>query len=125
MLAYYLAWYLPQALKPPLFDDEHPPPQPDPVAKARRSEQAEQKARTKRTATGAPCHSLATLLDELSTRARTTIRLHQSSASFQQLTKPTPTQVDRSSPESGAVFPLVAGLWVDRGWIGRDYVSGL
>jgi len=92
MLAYYLAWHLRQALKPLLFDDEQPPPQPDPVAKARRSAQAEQKARSKRTTTGEPCHSLTTLLDELCTRTRNTIRIHQSGATFNQLTKPTTTQ---------------------------------
>jgi transposase len=92
MLAYYLAWHLRQAWKPLLFDDEQPPTQPDPVAKARRSSQAERKARSKRTAAGDRCHSLPTLLDELSTRTRNTIRLHESGASFDQLTAPTPTQ---------------------------------
>jgi hypothetical protein len=92
MLTYYLAWHLRQAWKPLLFDDEQPPTQPDPVAKARRSQQAEQKARSKHTATGDPCHSLTTLLDELATRTRNTIRLHGSGASFDQLTQPTPTQ---------------------------------
>ncbi len=92
MLAYYLAWHLRQAWKPLLFDDEQPPAQPDPVAKARRSAQAERKARSKRTATGEPCHSLATLLDELGTRSRNTIRLTGTGASFDQLTEPTPTQ---------------------------------
>jgi Transposase DDE domain len=92
MLSYYLAWHLRQAWKPLLFDDEHPPTQRDPVAKARRSPQAEQKARSKRTATGDRCHSLTTLLDELATRARNTIRLHHSGATFDQLTKPTSTQ---------------------------------
>ena len=91
MLSYYLAWHLRQAWKPLLFDDEQPPAQPDPVAKARRSAQAEQKARSKRTATGERCHSLTTLLDELATRTRNTIRLH-GGASFDQLTQPTPTQ---------------------------------
>ena len=38
MLAYYLTWHLRRAWKPLLFDDEQPPRQPDPVAKARRSE---------------------------------------------------------------------------------------
>jgi hypothetical protein len=92
MLAYYLTWNLRQAWKPLLFDDEQPSTQPDPVAKARRSAQAEQKARSKRTTTGDPCHSLTTLLDELSTRTRNTIRLQESGATFEQLTKPTPTQ---------------------------------
>jgi hypothetical protein len=91
MLGYYLVWHLRQAWKPLLFDDEQPPPQPDPVAKARRSAQAEQKARSKRTAVGDRCHSLRTLLNELATRTRNTIRLH-GGASFDQLTQPTPIQ---------------------------------
>src|SRR5438876_5718766 len=49
MLSYYLTWHLRHAWKPLLFDDEQPPSQPDPVAKARRSTQAERKARSKRT----------------------------------------------------------------------------
>jgi Transposase DDE domain len=91
MLSYYLAWHLRQAWKPLLFDDEQPPDQPDPVAKAHRSPQAEQKARSKRTTSGERCHSLATLLDELATRTQNTICLHDD-ASFQQLIQPTPTQ---------------------------------
>jgi hypothetical protein len=92
MLSYYLAWHLRQAWKPLLFDDEQPPVQPDPVAKARRSTEAEQKAQSKRTATGERCHSLPTLLGELATRTQNTLRLHESGASFDQLTMPTPTQ---------------------------------
>ncbi len=92
MLSYYLAWHLRQAWKPLLFDDEQPPVQPDPVAKAKRSRQAKQKAQSKRTTNGERCHSLPTLLDELATRTRNTIRLQQSSVSFDQLTEPTTTQ---------------------------------
>ena len=92
MLAYYLTWHLHQAWQQLLFDDEQPPPRADPVAKARRSSRAEQKARSKRTATGEHCHSLTTLLDELATRTRNTIRLQHSKASFDQLSQPTPTQ---------------------------------
>jgi hypothetical protein len=62
------------------------------VAKAKRSAQAERKARSKRTSNGERCHSLPTLLDELATRTRNTIRLHDSGATFQQITKPTETQ---------------------------------
>jgi transposase len=91
-LAYYLAWHLRKALKPLLFDDEQPPQSPDPVAKASRSQSAKRKARTKRTATGEPCHSLTTLLAELSTRARNTIRLPTTGATFDQLTEPTAIQ---------------------------------
>jgi len=93
MLSYYLAWHLRQAWKPLLFDDEQPPLQADPVAKARRSPAAERKARSKRTTSGERCHSLPTLLDELATRTRNTIRLHER-ASFEQLTQPTPTQAN-------------------------------
>jgi hypothetical protein len=92
MLSYYLAWHLRQAWKPLLFDDEQPPKQPDPVAKATRSPQAERKAQSKRSTTGERCHSFATLLDELATQTRNTIRPQPSRASFDQLTKPTPTQ---------------------------------
>ncbi len=92
LLSYYLAWHLRQAWKPLLFDDEQPPTQPHPVAKARRSPEADRKARSKRTASGERCHSLPTLLDELATRTRNTIRLHESGAAFDQLTQPTPVQ---------------------------------
>src|SRR5712691_2855377 len=92
MLTYYLAWHLRQAWKPLLFDDEHPAPQLDPVAKARRSAQAERKARSKHTTSGQRCHSLTTLLDEIATRTRNTIRLQDSNASFEQLAKPNRTQ---------------------------------
>ena len=92
MLSYHLSWHLGRALKPLLFDDEEPPERPDPVAKARRSQAAERKARTKRTAAGEPCHSLETLLAELATRTRNTIRLQGSDTTFDQLTTPTPTQ---------------------------------
>lgn len=92
MLSYYLASHLRRAWKPSLFDDEQPPQPADPVAKPRRSRSAERKAQTKRTATGEPCHSLQTLLDELATRTRNTIRLHGATASFDQLSEPTPTQ---------------------------------
>jgi hypothetical protein len=91
MLSYYLAWHLRHAWKRLLFDDEQPPTQPDSVAKARRSPAAERKARSKRTTAGERCHSLPTLLDELATRTRNTIRLH-GGASFDQLTQPTQTQ---------------------------------
>jgi len=92
MLAYYLAWHLREAWAELIFKDEQPPTQADPVAKASRSAAAERKARTKRTTAGERCHSLATLLTELSTRSRNTIRVPGTGASFEQLTEPTPTQ---------------------------------
>jgi transposase len=92
MLAYYLAWHLRQAWAELIFTDEQPPTPVDPVAKANRSAAADRKAQTKRTTAGEPCHSLATLLSELSTRARNTIRVPGTGASFEQLTEPTTTQ---------------------------------
>jgi hypothetical protein len=92
MLAYYLSWHLREAWTELIFKDECPPTQADPVAKASRSAAAKRKAQTKRTSAGEPCHSLATLLLELSTRTRNTIRLQGTGASFEQLTEPTPTQ---------------------------------
>jgi transposase len=91
-LAYYLAWHLRQALKPLLFDDEHPTPAPDPVAKATRSQSAKRKAATKRTTNGQPCHSFKTLVSELATQTRNTIRLTSTNGTFDQLTNPTPIQ---------------------------------
>jgi transposase len=92
MLAYYLTWHLKAAWKPLLFSDEHRPVSQDPVAKAVRSDQAEQKARTKRTAENSPAHSYRTLLSELGTQTRNRTRLTGQTATFEKLTQPTPLQ---------------------------------
>jgi transposase len=92
MLSCYLEWHLRRAWAELTFKDECPPKRRDPVAKASRSAQAERKAQTKRTVAGEPCHSLQTLLPELSTRCRNTIRLPATGATFDQLTEPTPLQ---------------------------------
>jgi transposase len=92
MLAYYLTWHLRHAWKPLLFADEHPPIGPDPVAKAVRSPEAQRKARTKTTSTGEPCHSYKSLLAELSTLTRNTIRLPAGTATFEKLAQPTNLQ---------------------------------
>ncbi|MCA1701569.1 MAG: IS1634 family transposase, partial [Actinobacteria bacterium] len=92
MLAYYLTWHLRQAWAPLLFKDEHRPLAADPIAKASRSPAAQRKAQTKHTSTGEPCHSYRTLIAELATLTRNTIRLPQAKATFDKLTKPTPLQ---------------------------------
>jgi hypothetical protein len=92
MLAYYLTWHLRHAWAPLLFKDEHPPVQPDPVAKATRSTAAQHKARTKRTTTGDPCHSYKSLLAELATLTRNTIRLPGTNATFHKHAQPTSLQ---------------------------------
>jgi transposase len=94
MLAYYLTWHLKAAWKPLLFTDEHRPTSPDPVAKAVRSPAAQQKAQTKRTATGQPAHSYRTLLAELATQTRNTTRLHGHASTFEKLTQPTELQAE-------------------------------
>jgi hypothetical protein len=92
MLAYYLTWHLRQAWAPLLFADETPPTQPDPVAKATRSHAAHRKAQTKRTTTDQPAHSYKSLLAELATLTRNTIRLPGTPATFNKLATPTPAQ---------------------------------
>lgn len=92
MLAYYLTWHLKAAWKPLLFTDEDRPVSPDPVARAVRSPSAQQKAQTKRTTTGQPAHSYATLLTELATQTRNTTRLHGHTSTFEKLTQPTELQ---------------------------------
>jgi hypothetical protein len=92
MLSYYLAWHLRQAWKPLLFDDAQPPTQPDPVAKASRSTAAKRKTQAKRTVTaGEPCHSLATLLTELSPACETRSACRRP-APASSSSQPTPTQ---------------------------------
>ena len=91
-LAYYLTWHLRQAWAPLLFKDEHPPHTPDPVAKATRSPAAQTKASHKRTPDGEPCHSYRSLIAELATQTRNTIRLKDTDAAFDKLTQPTPLQ---------------------------------
>jgi hypothetical protein len=92
MLAYYLTWHLRAAWAPLLFADEHPPIATDPVAKATRSPAAQRKAQTKRTTTGEPCHSYRSLIDELATLTRNTIRLPATTATYDKLTQPTDLQ---------------------------------
>jgi transposase len=91
-LAYYLTWHLRHVWTPMLFKDENPLVQPDPVAKAIRSPDAQRKARTKRTPAGDPAHSYKSLLAELATLTRNTIRLPGTTATFEKLTQPTPLQ---------------------------------
>lgn len=92
MLAYYLTWHLQAAWKPLLFTDEQPTPSPDPVAKATRSPQAHAKAQTKHSPAGEPLHSYKSLLAELATLTRNTIRLPGTTATFDKLAEPNPIQ---------------------------------
>jgi transposase len=92
MLAYYLTWHLREAWAPLLFKDEQPTSNPDPVAKSTRSPSALRKAQSRRTDAGEPVHSYKSLLAELATLTRNTIRLPQTTATFEKLAEPTATQ---------------------------------
>jgi len=78
MLAYHLEWHMRQALAPILFDDHDRAAgealRPSPVAKARPSPAAKRKANTKRTDDRLPVHSFRTLLADLATLTRNTVR---------------------------------------------------
>ena len=79
MLAYHLEWHMRQALAPILFDDHDRAAaealRTSPVAAAKPSPAAKRKAKTKRTEDGLPVHSFQTLLADLATLTRNTVRL--------------------------------------------------
>ena len=91
-LAYYLTWHLHEAWKPLLFTDENPTPAPDPVAKAERSPSALTKTQTKHSPAGQPLHNYKSLLADLATLTRNTIRLPETTATFDKLAEPNPIQ---------------------------------
>jgi hypothetical protein len=97
MLAYHVVWHLRQALAPLLFDDHDragaAADRASPVAAARVSPAAAAKARTQRTATGRPVHSWRSLLQDLATLTRNTVRLGDRPP-LTLLTRPTPLQQD-------------------------------
>ena len=65
----------------------------DPVAPARRSAEAEEKAISKQLDDGTPVHSFQTLLEELSTIVRNTCRVPQTASTFPMLTIPNDLQL--------------------------------
>lgn len=77
MLAYYVEWHMRQACAPMLFDDHDRAAakagRTSPVAKARRSDAADSKAETGRTADGLPVHSFRSLMGDLATLTRNTL----------------------------------------------------
>ncbi len=76
MLAYYVEWHLRKLLAPLLFDDEeNGAPRSSPVAPARRSKSALEKAGRKRTRSGFPAQSYQSLLRELATLQRGRLRV--------------------------------------------------
>ena len=92
LLAYYVRWHLEKAWAPLLFKDEEKPLAEDVVAPARRSSPALAKARTQRLEDGNPVHSFRSLLAELATLTKNTVRIPSSTATFEKLANPTPLQ---------------------------------
>lgn len=93
MLAYYVEWHMRQAWAPLLFadEDQEAKAERDPVAPARRSDAAEQKARTHMLEDGTDAHSFRTLLRSLGTIVRNTCRApgnSESPSTFQVTTTP-------------------------------------
>jgi transposase len=92
MLAYYVRWHLERAWVPLLFKDEAKPVAVDVVAAAPRSDSALGKARSQRLPDGTPVNSFRSLLNELATLTKNTVRVPNSTATFDKLANPTPLQ---------------------------------
>ena len=79
MLAYYVVWHMRKALAPLLFDDHDKENarkgRSSPVAPVKVSAAAKAKAASRKTADGHPVHSFRTLLQDLATLTRNTVRL--------------------------------------------------
>jgi transposase len=97
MLAYYVEWHMREKLAPLLFDDherdEAEATRDSIVQPAPRSVAARAKDKTKQTEDGLPVHSFRTLLADLGTLAKNSVRVQgESGSAFYELTRPTPLQ---------------------------------
>lgn len=96
MLAYYVEWHMRQALAPILFDDHDPQGAQQAwtsvVAPAARSEAVRRKLATRKTDDGMPLHSFKTLMDDLATVTRNTVRFPGVEQSIYIFATPTPVQ---------------------------------
>ena len=95
MLAYYVEWHMRDAWAELLFADEDQATKAtrDPVAPARRSAAAEEKASSKQLGDGTRAHSFRTLIEEFSTIVRNTCRVPQTASTFPMLTIPDDLQL--------------------------------
>jgi hypothetical protein len=95
MLAYYVEWHMRACLAPMLFDDhdraDAEAQRASPVAKAKPSPAARRKAHRKLTDDGLPVHSFRSLLADLATLTRNTVRFGRG-ATMELLARPTPIQ---------------------------------
>jgi hypothetical protein len=97
MLAYYVEWHMREAWRELMFadTDQQAKATRDPVAPAKRSEAAQDKASSHALADGTPAHSFSTLLTELAGIVRNTCRAPNSPAeapTFQVVTTPNAAQ---------------------------------
>jgi transposase len=97
MLAYYVLWHMKQALAPMLFQDDDPEAgrrrRTSVVARAQRSERADEKVSTKRTPEGQPVHDFHSLMADLATLAKNRCCVRgMEQAAFDEYTRPTPLQ---------------------------------
>ena len=91
MLAAYVVWHLRQAWAPLCFTDEARPTRSDPVAPAKRSPGANDKASRQVDDEGEPIHNFATLLNHLGTLTRNTV-VFAGGVRIDKLAVPTPLQ---------------------------------
>ena len=107
MLAAYLVFHLRKARAPLTFTDEYRPDPADPVAPAKRSAAAGQKASTRTTTDGAPAYSFTSLLDHLATLTRNDIRYGTDPNTPTIPTLATPTTIQRRAFELiGCPIPI-------------------
>jgi len=94
MLAYYVEWHMRQRLSPMLFDDDDKDAaeglRTSPVKAAQGSPSAKRKAATKKSPDDQPVHSFQTLLADLATITRNTVKF--AGKQFDKITTPTPLQ---------------------------------
>jgi len=107
LLAYHLQWHMRQALAPLLFDDHDRAAaqarRRSPVAKASVSPAAHRKAASKRTEEGHPVHSFRTLLTDLATLTRNTVRF---GTDLQATVLATPTALQKHALDLLGVSPM-------------------
>ena len=97
MLSYYVEWHMREAWRELMFadTDQQAKATRDPVAPAKRSKAALNKAARHALDDGTPAHSFSTLLDELRTIVRSTCRTHHAgldAPTFHIVTTPNPKQ---------------------------------
>ena len=109
MLAYYVKWHMMEAWRPLLFADEEQQAKQtrDPVAPAKRSAAAEEKAKSKQLPDGSPAHSFQTLLRNLASIVRSTCRSRDADAG-------TPTFIidTQQTPKQKKAFQLLKEIKV-------------